>query len=106
MSQVHTVSNVATFDSGYTGIFDSWYAGLVKAINAKITPSNKLVVGTQYTVATISDGFRPKAFTSAFAIAHNSIAYCDITQTGKIIVRPTTGDVPAGTNIWLRCVYI
>lgn len=100
-------SGVATLSTGYTGFVDGGHVGLIKAINAKITPASMLVAGTRYTVATVSYDFKPKVFASAFAIANNSIAYCDISSiTGEIVVRPTSGDVPAGVNIWLRCTYI
>ena len=107
MSQVHYTSNILTFNSGYAGTSEASHLGLVKSINCKITPPAAIAQGAQVTVATLSNDFRPKAFTSAFAIAANTVCYCDIDgDTGNIIVRPTTGSVGAGTNIWLRCVYI
>lgn len=106
VSQVHSTQNILTFKSGYTGAGSGGRVGLVKSINCKITPSAAIAQGVQLTVATLSNDFRPKAFTSAFAIAENVICYCDLSNNGDILVRPTTGIVDAGKNIWLRAVYI
>ena len=103
--QVHSVANPFTFASGYSGESHGHYAGLLKAINFKITPSSQLTVGTKYSVGTVASALVPRGHTSVFALHNNDYVYVDISGEGRVDITPKTGDVTAGTNIWIRHTY-
>lgn len=104
--QIHSLTNPFTFASGYSGDTVARYAGLLKSINFKITPSSRLTVGTKYSVGTVASELVPRVHTSVFALCNNDYVYVDITVEGRVEVTPKSGDVNAGTNIWIRHMYM
>ena len=104
---MHTASDILTFKSGYMGTSNGVYAGLVKSIAFKITPSAQLSKGVAYVVATLSSSFKPNIGVGSMAIKGTETVYAEINDsTGEVSVLALTNNIPASTNIWFRCSYI